>query len=481
MYSDQHRATLVRAERHGGRRRIVFTAASVLAILVPVPVAAAPSLLTLFTFNSHALDGMRPQGAAIAYINNAIYAATPYGGTTSNHGGVYKLKPKLQSAPLVVPWKEALAWSGAPPGAAYWPTDITTVRGGPMPIFFTTASGGPADSGSIMQTDVLPNGTTSNFQIHNFTGIGSDPAVPVGALTPGPSSGGTNGAPVQFSFVGAAWGGSSAPVCGSIYVLASPPNPDLAQPSTWTTSILHPFTQPKGADGCLPNDMTRDKDGTIYGTTMFGGTGDGAGALPGLGTVFALTPPPAGGGSWVFTSLYSFQNTRADGSWDGNYPTPGLIVGKDGNLYGTTRDGGYYGNGIVFKLRRPAPGQTAWTETTVYDFAGDALGTGDGIHPQTGVVQDKQGVLYGVTYSGGAPINPFGLTAPGAGTVFSLTPPTAPAKTWAEAVLWRFTGTDGAYPATRPLLFNGVNGTVLIGATSFDTVKAGGTVYRLVP
>ena len=73
-------------------------------------------------------------------------------------------------------------------------------------------------------------------------------------------------------------------------------------------------------------------DGNLYGTTYWGGTSDN-------GTVFGMTP----GGT--FTTLHSFT-----GGNDGGSPRAGLVLGPDGNFYGTTYLGGLYGKGSVFRL-----------------------------------------------------------------------------------------------------------------------------------
>jgi hypothetical protein len=131
-----------------------------------------------------------------------------------------------------------------------------------------------------------------------------------------------------------------------------------------------------------------------------------------------LTPPTVSGGTWTFSSIYSF--TGIDG--DRAYPTASLVVGKNGVLYGTTQYGGsatsacrssYFvlaGCGIVFELTPPtAPGGT-WTEKVLHSFSGQ---NGDGAIPVAGLALSSTGVLYGTTSAGG--------TA-GKGTVFAVAP-----------------------------------------------------------
>ena len=82
-----------------------------------------------------------------------------------------------------------------------------------------------------------------------------------------------------------------------------------------------------------------DNAGNLYGTTS-----DGGGAY-GLGSVFKLTPSDGG---WTYTSLHDFA-----GGTDGADPFCSLVSDANGNLYGTTADGGLgsgQGYGIVFEI-----------------------------------------------------------------------------------------------------------------------------------
>jgi uncharacterized repeat protein (TIGR03803 family) len=125
--------------------------------------------------------------------------------------------------------------------------------------------------------------------------------------------------------------------------------------------------------------------------------------------------PPA---APTFVLLHSFTGA------DGLTPVAGLIRDAGGNLYGTTRNGGASGNGVVFKL------SPTGTETVLHNFAGYPT---DGEIPLAELVRDVAGNLYGTTDSGGAS---------GFGVVFKLSP------NGTETVLHNFAGypTDGASP-----------------------------------
>jgi uncharacterized repeat protein (TIGR03803 family) len=131
-----------------------------------------------------------------------------------------------------------------------------------------------------------------------------------------------------------------------------------------------------GSDGANPYaDVIQGSDGNFYGTTYNGGAGS-------LGTVFKLTP------SGTETVLHSF----AGGSIDGANPEAGLTQGSDGNFYGATYLGGAGGLGTVFKL---TPGGS---ESIMHTFAG---GSSDGANPSANLVLGGDGNLYGSTYAGG--------------------------------------------------------------------------------
>jgi uncharacterized repeat protein (TIGR03803 family) len=111
-----------------------------------------------------------------------------------------------------------------------------------------------------------------------------------------------------------------------------------------------------------------------------------------------------------------------------------------GNLYGTTSEGGVSGNcsggtcGIVYELSLVSGG---WTETVLYSF----LGTTDGGSPQSGVILDSAGNLYGTTLWGGDT----DCSSVGCGTVYELV--RGSGGSWTEKILYEFTGgRDGGDP-----------------------------------
>lgn len=149
---------------------------------------------------------------------------------------------------------------------------------------------------------------------------------------------------------------------------------------------------------------------------LYGTTSQGGASS--AGTVFELSPPSTLSGSWTERVLYSFSGGAA-----GGHPFAGLIQDSAGNFYGTTNGGGVFNYGTVFKL------DALGNETVLYSFRG----TPDGASPYAGVIRGAADDLYGTTYGGGA-FN--------AGTVFRVS------ATGKEILIHSLNGTtDGAYPS----------------------------------
>ena len=190
--------------------------------------------------------------------------------------------------------------------------------------------------------------------------------------------------------------------------------------SGWIFSTLTDLGFEKGS---FPlGGVIKGPDGSLYGTTSEGG------GSCSCGVVFNLKPPPNASAfvlaGWKESVLYDFT-----GGFDGGSPGYGnLVFDKAGNLYGTTTAGGAYLQGAVFKL---TPSNGSWTESVIYSFTG----LSDGGAPQSGVIFDNAGNLYGTTSAGGQYSN---------GTVFELIPS---GSGWTETVLHSFqSATEGSKP-----------------------------------
>jgi uncharacterized repeat protein (TIGR03803 family) len=211
-------------------------------------------------------------------------------------------------------------------------------------------------------------------------------------------------------------------------------------------------------DGAEPDaGLIRDERGNFYGTTPFGG--NDTCVFKSCGTVFKLRRGQE-------TVLYKFCSKT--NCADGELPYAGVILGANGNLYGTTEYGGGtgcngYGCGTVFKL------DLTGKEAVLYSFTG---GT-DGAEPRGDLIRDHKDNLYGTTLYGGA----FSACYSGCGVVFKLD------TTGKETVLYSFNGEDGANPEAGLLVDSAGNlyGTTFNGGSS-GTGCGGdgcGTVFEL--
>ena len=140
---------------------------------------------------------------------------------------------------------------------------------------------------------------------------------------------------------------------------------------------------------------------TLHNGNLYGTTLNG-GAY-GQGSIFQLVPNGSGG--WTKTTLYSFCPGGA-ACVDGQNPYSSYVTfDSAGNLYGTALNGGTLGNGVVWEL---SPSGSGWLETVVHNFQNSP----DGANPINGLIADSAGNLYGTTYAGGA--------AGGNGSIFEL-------------------------------------------------------------
>jgi len=253
--------------------------------------------------------------------------------------------------------------------------------------------------------------------VHSFTGGKKDGSYPfAGVITDGSGSlfgttvygGGKGNCKIEME--------NANDYCGTVFMLKG------GRPWTFRETIFHRFTGarpactpyvPAGCDGANPYAglccNTQYGVSYFYGTTFTGGDPNAQ-----VGTMFSVknaTP-------FVETELYNF---RASSGEDGANPTADVILYPKYFgcstiicLVGSASAGGPYNGGIVFELKQNGP---PWTEQVLYPFC--LKGCGDGAVPFAGLIVDADGNLYGTTTQGGNLQNCGGV---GCGTVFDLEP-----------------------------------------------------------
>jgi uncharacterized repeat protein (TIGR03803 family) len=234
--------------------------------------------------------------------------------------------------------------------------------------------------------------------------------------------------------------------CGTVFKIT---------PAGALTTIYSFCSQPDCTDGADPlAGLVLGTDGNFYGTTNIGGGPQVCIYLDqeeSCGTVFKITP------AGVLTTLYSFCS-HGNPCTDGQLPQAALTQGTDGNFYGTTYLGGAYGYGSVFQITPTG------VLTTIYSFCAQR-GCIDGTNPSAGLVLGTDGNLYGTTLLAGANCNPIEGNC-GGGTVFKITP------TGTLTTLYSFCAQPGCTDGSNPTA-------ALVQATNgnfYGTTSEGGDV-----
>ncbi len=302
-------------------------------------------------------DGANPIGTLVADEHRNLYGTTSQGGQgKSSAGVVFKLAPPRTSHGL---WQETIlhTFTGLD-GAHPYSGLIRDAKGN---LYGTTNSGGAFDYGTVFKVDATGKETV----LYSFRGF-PDGAHPYGG--------------VVRDHAGRLYGTT---IEGGAFNLGSVFTIDLSSREV----VLHNFLGTP--DGAYPNGgLALDSRGNLYGAANEGGGADDE------GTIFMLD------NRGKFSVLRTFT-----GKAEGASPSATLALDAAGILYGTTTEGGGRDqNGLVFAL-----------DTTSGSFHLEHVfgGKGGGSYPQTGVVLDPNGNLYGAAVNGGTG---------GWGLVFKVTP-----------------------------------------------------------
>jgi uncharacterized repeat protein (TIGR03803 family) len=416
--------------------KIVLLIAAVSLLMTNLWAASAKKLHNFGITNT---DGVNPNPLIFDAAGN-LYGTTRTGGSHmcngSGCGTVFELSNNGSGG-----WTERVIHNfGA--GTDGWEPRTSLIFDADGNLYGTTAWGGVNNHGTVFELSPNASGGWTETRLHDF---GSEPD---GAL---PYAGVIFGADGNLYGTTVAGGGGlgnchfdGVPGCGSVFELS----PDGS--GGWTETTLYSFSFVNGGATNPFAGLIFDSAGNLYGTSRTGGS-------YGSGTAFELLPNGRGG--WRYKVIHNFGITGADGQ----YPYASLIFDAAGNLYSTTLNGGSQGFGAVYEMSPNGSG--GWTERVIHNFG--ISGT-DGQYPDSAVILDSDGNLYGTTEGGGT-LN--------SGTVFKMTPNGSGG--WTETKLHNFgNGTDGVYPDTN-LLFDSAGN--LYGATFQGGNYNDGTVFEITP
>ena len=356
-----------------------------LAILMAAPMAQAQTLSVLHNFTGYGDGAVSTAGLTMDHAGN-FYGTTSIGGAaygTSGYGTVFKLSRA---------------------GSGWILNTIYTFQGG--------SDGANPYAGVVFGPDGALYGTTSDE---------GDPED-----SRATNHRGTCGA------------------CGTVFRLEPPSHACQSFSCPWTKTVLYRFTA-VGGDGRNPGygNLAFDAAGNIYGTTMSCDPYDNC------GVVFKLT---RSGESWTESVLYSFSQTGNAG----DIPESGVVLDRAGNVYGTTFLGGANNAGAAYQL---SPSSSFWTLTVLHTFGAP----NDGGLPFGGLLMDRQGNLYGTTTEGPA--------YNGNGTVFEFQP-SGDSWTYSTLAVLPAGGNGGAGPADAP---------IMDAAGNLYATSTAGFVFKLTP
>jgi uncharacterized repeat protein (TIGR03803 family) len=347
-------------------------------------------------------NGSFSEGVLMQGMDGSFYGTTHFGGTNGSgapSGNGYGNVFRVSTNGIITSLASFAKIDGSQPMAGL-------VQGSDGALYGTTHGefSGPYSSGTVFKIET--NGSLTNLVVFkNADGLNPQAALIQGSdgnLYGTTSGGGTNGG------------------YGTVFKIT-------------TNGALTTLVSFANTNGGLPSArLLETGDGDFYGTTTIGGTNGG------YGTVFKLSA------NGLLKTLVSFNNTN------GYRPFAGLVLGDDGYLYGTTRDGGTNGSqGTVFKT------STNGVITRLVSFNG-----ANGAQPYAELAKGSDGNFYGTTSRGG--VNNLG-------TVFMITP------SGILTTLVSFANTNGAYPYAGLTQISDGN---LYGTTANGGARGKGTVFR---
>jgi uncharacterized repeat protein (TIGR03803 family) len=376
----------------------------------------------IHAFAGGAGDGRFPRASLLLDDSGNLYGTTPYGGqppiflpigeTYDGSGTVFRIKTDGAGFQLLHAFTfDVTGVAPLPDGES--PSGSVTSDGAGN-LYGMTAFGGSSSGGTVFKMKM--DGTS--FQIlHSFAGGASDGREPYDSLV--------------LDRSGNLYGvtqGEGVPGLQTIFKIRT---------DATGYQVLHTFVDAN--DGYTPSgSLILDGSETLFGTMVGGGSSYS-------GTLFSIRTDGS-----LFQALYSFAGFMSDAG----SPSAAVIPDGSGYLYGTAQYGGFSYGGAVFRIRSDGSGFQL-----LHVFVG-----GDGESPESPLVLDRAGNLYGTTNLGGMS---------NGGTVFKMR-----TDGTGFQLLHTFLGgaSDGLHPRSGLILDGADN---LYGTTSEGGPAELGTVFRM--
>lgn len=307
----------------------------------------------LHSFQSGTTDVTSPYSNLVFDSKGNLFGVSASSGAHGN-GGIFELSPGSNGT-----WSEQVIYSftGGSDTLSYGSALAIDGAGDLYGYLAQVNSSAGLSYGGIFELEAGSNGTWTEKVLHRFSG--GDGAAPNSGQLAVDSAG---------NLYGEAY--DSRHDFGLVFKLARGSN------GSWTEKILHTFTGAADGSAAYASRLLIDANGNVFGASTW--------------NIFELMP--GSNGTWTEKILRTFS-----GGADGAYPESGLTFGASGAIYGTTNAGGAH-HGTVFELTPHANGN--WSDRLLHRFT--ATG-GDCLDPFFAtLVVDKQGNLFGTTSNGGA-------------------------------------------------------------------------------